>query len=87
MAAGVALVVLIIFLLPYSAGVLTYLVGQEMSHVPEIGPAAQIYDPGHTVGPVIQVPTDKLPENVDVTVRVMVDVVGTNVLVTFVDVI
>ena len=55
--------------------------------MPGPGPAAQIKEPGHTVGPVIQLPTARVPEKTDVTVRVIVDVVGTNVLVTFVEVI
>ena len=39
------------------------------------------------MGPVIQVPTARTPEKIDVTVSKSVDVVGTNVLVTFVEVI
>ena len=61
-----------------------------MNHTPEPGPAAQINEPGQTVGPVIQVPMPRVPEKMDVTVRVMVEliveVVGTNALATFVEV-
>ena len=61
--------------------------GQEISHVLGVLPSAQIYEPGQTVGPVIQLPTRRVPEKVIVTVNVIVDVVGTWALVAFVEVI